>query len=177
MEAETRNATLKGVSEEKENGKTVYELESMIDGRTRDVMIDSAGRVYLVEEQLDVDKAPPPVKAALEARGRIVKLEAVTTRGKTHFEGHVRTKTGQTVAIVARHGRQADQEVMRMRARQRSELQDGLRLTRSCAYCWSKMNETPSGSCRSTYQPWLPLMLSEMAMKAGPPRSALTTNG
>ena len=43
MEAETRNATLKGVSEEKENGKTVYELESMIDGRTRDVMIDSAG--------------------------------------------------------------------------------------------------------------------------------------
>ena len=39
------------------------------------------------------------MKAALEARGRIVKLEAVTTRGKTHFEGHVRTKTGQTIAI------------------------------------------------------------------------------
>jgi len=99
VEAETRHATLKGVSEEKENGKTVYELESIVEGRTRDLMIDSAGRVYLVEEELDVDKAPPAVKAALEARGRIVRLESVSTEGKTHFEGHVRTRTGQTVAI------------------------------------------------------------------------------
>ena len=35
VEAETRNATLKGVSKEQENGKTVYELESLVNGRTR----------------------------------------------------------------------------------------------------------------------------------------------
>jgi len=45
VESETKNATLKGLSKEKENGKVVYELESLVNGRTRDLMIDSAGKV------------------------------------------------------------------------------------------------------------------------------------
>ena len=52
VEAETKNATIKGLSKETEKGKTVYELESLVNGRTRDLMIDAAGQVYLVEEQL-----------------------------------------------------------------------------------------------------------------------------
>jgi uncharacterized membrane protein YkoI len=99
VEAETRHAMLKGVSKEKENGKTVYELESLVDGRTRDLMIDAAGHVYLVEEQLDIDKAPPAVRAAMEARGRITKLESVTEQGKTHYDLHVRSNTGKTVVL------------------------------------------------------------------------------
>lgn len=57
---------------------------------------------------------PPAVKATVEAEtrnaalksvsreqenGRIVKIESVTTRGRTHYEGHVRTKAGKTIAI------------------------------------------------------------------------------
>ena len=99
IEAETKDATIKGVSKEKEHGKTVYELESLVHGRTRDLMIDSAGRVYLVEEQLDVDKAPAPVKAALEAKGRILVLESVTENGKLRYEGQVQTKAGKKLAI------------------------------------------------------------------------------
>ena len=70
VEAETKNATLKGLSKERANGKTVFEVESLVNGRTRDLMIDANGKVYEVEEQLDADKAPPAVKAALEAKGR-----------------------------------------------------------------------------------------------------------
>jgi uncharacterized membrane protein YkoI len=99
VEAETKNATLKGLSKEKEHGKTVYELESLVGGRTRDLMIDAAGKVYVVEEQLDVENAPPVVRSALEARGRIVTLESVTEGGKTHYEGQVQTKAGRRVAI------------------------------------------------------------------------------
>jgi uncharacterized membrane protein YkoI len=99
VEAETKNATVKGVSKEKENGKIVYELESLVNGRTRDLMIDSAGKIYVIEEQVDVDKAPAPVKAALEARGRIVTLESVMENGKTHYEGQVQTKGGKKVAM------------------------------------------------------------------------------
>jgi uncharacterized membrane protein YkoI len=99
VEAETKNATLKGLSKEKENGKTVYELESLVNGRTRDLMIDSAGKVYVVEEQLDLDKAPAPVKAALEKHGKILVLESVQENGKTHYEGQVQTKAGKKVAI------------------------------------------------------------------------------
>jgi uncharacterized membrane protein YkoI len=99
VDAETRGATLKGLSKEQEKGKTVYELESLVDGRTRDLMIDSAGKVYVVEEQLDVDKAPAAVKSALEAKGKVVALESVTENGKTHYEGQVRTKAGKKLAL------------------------------------------------------------------------------
>ncbi|MEO8036953.1 MAG: hypothetical protein ABI837_21165, partial [Acidobacteriota bacterium] len=41
VEAESRAATIKGISSEQEKGKTVYELETLVDGRTRDLMIDA----------------------------------------------------------------------------------------------------------------------------------------
>lgn len=99
VDAETRNATIKAVSSEKENGKTVYELESLVNGRTRDLMIDAAGKVYVVEEQLDVDNAPAAVKAALEARGKVVALESVLEHGRQHYEGQVRTTAGKMVSM------------------------------------------------------------------------------
>ena len=40
-----------------------------------------------------------PVKAALEAQGQIVVLESVTTNGKVHYEGQVKTKAGKTVSL------------------------------------------------------------------------------
>jgi uncharacterized membrane protein YkoI len=99
VDVESKGATIKGISSEKENGKTVYELETLVNGRTRDLMIDSAGKVYVVEEQLDVDKAPAPVKAALEKQGKIVVLESVMENGKTRYEGQVQNKAGKKVAI------------------------------------------------------------------------------
>ena len=99
VEAESKGATVKDISSEKENGKTVYELETLVNGRTRDLMIDAAGKVYLVEEQLDIDKAPAAVRAALEAKGKIVVLESVTENGKVRYEGQVQTKAGKKVAV------------------------------------------------------------------------------
>jgi uncharacterized membrane protein YkoI len=99
VEAETTNATLKGLGKEKENGKTVYEVETLVKGRTRDLMIDAAGKVYEVEEQLDADKAPAPVRAALEAKGKIVVLESVMANGKTTYEGQVQPKTGKKITL------------------------------------------------------------------------------
>lgn len=99
VEAETKNATLKGISKETEKGKTVYEVESLVNGRTRDFMVDGAGKVYLVEEQLDASKAPQPVRTALEAQGTILVLESVTANGTTTYEGQVKTKTGKKVTM------------------------------------------------------------------------------
>ncbi len=99
VEAESKGATVKGISSEKEKGKTVYELETLVNGRTRDLMIDSAGKVYVVEEQLDVDKAPAPVRTALEAKGKIVVLESVMQNGTTTYEGQVQPKTGKKIAL------------------------------------------------------------------------------
>jgi uncharacterized membrane protein YkoI len=99
VEAESKSATVQGISSEKEKGKTVYELETLVNGRTRDLMIDATGKVYIVEEQLDADKAPAPVRSAMEAQGKIVALESVLKDGKTTYEGQVQTKTGKKVAV------------------------------------------------------------------------------
>ena len=99
VEAESKDVTVKGISTEKANGKTVYELETLVNGRTRDLMIDATGKTYVVEEQLDVAAAPLPVRAAMEAKGTIVALESVTKDGKTTYEGQVRTKGGRKIAV------------------------------------------------------------------------------
>jgi uncharacterized membrane protein YkoI len=99
VEAETKGATLKGLSKEKDKGKTVYEVETLVNGHSRDLMVDSAGKVYEVEEQLDVDKAPAPVKAAMEAKGKILTLESVQRGGKTTYEGTVRTRAGKKASV------------------------------------------------------------------------------
>jgi len=99
VDAESKGATVKGISSEKENGKTVYELETLVNGRTRDLMIDSAGKVYVVEEQLDPAKAPAPVRAAMEAKGKIVVLESVMRNGKTTYEGQVQPAKGKKIVF------------------------------------------------------------------------------
>jgi hypothetical protein len=77
----------------------VYELESVVDGRTRDLMIDGAGNVYVVEEQVDPAKLPAPVRDAFQAKGTIVKAESVMAKGKTTYEGQMKSKAGKTVTL------------------------------------------------------------------------------
>jgi hypothetical protein len=86
VKEETKNATFVGLAQETENGKTVYELETKVTGGgTRDLMIDSGGAVYLVEEETTLDKIPAAARAAIEkqaAGGKISKVETLT-KGKT----------------------------------------------------------------------------------------------
>ena len=70
-----------------------------MNGRSRDLMIDSAGRVYVVEEQLDPDKAPAPVRAALEAKGHDCGAGIRPRERQNHVEGQVKTKAGKKVSM------------------------------------------------------------------------------
>ena len=100
IEAETKNATIKGVSKETEKGKTEYEVETIVDGRTRDFMVDPAGKVTVVEEQIAVTAAPQAVQTELAKRGTVVRLEKVTrgTAAAT-YEAQVKNKAGKTSAV------------------------------------------------------------------------------
>jgi uncharacterized membrane protein YkoI len=85
VQEQTRNATLVGLSAEKENGKTVYELETKVNGKGRDLMFGSDGAVLSVEEEVALDSIPPAAKAAIEKRaggGKINRVETLT-RGKS----------------------------------------------------------------------------------------------
>ena len=55
---ETKGATLVGLSEEREDGKVLYEAETKVNGHTRDLLFDSTGALVEVEEEVAIDAVP-----------------------------------------------------------------------------------------------------------------------
>jgi uncharacterized membrane protein YkoI len=99
IEAETKNATLKGVSKETEKGQTQYEVETMVNGRSRDLLVTPSGQVIEVEEEIALASAPAPVQDALTQKGAVLKLESVTRGGATTYEASVRLKNGKRASV------------------------------------------------------------------------------
>jgi hypothetical protein len=79
--AQSAGATIKGFSEEIEKGKTYYEAEMLVNGHTKDVLIDTTGAIVEIEQEVALDALPAAVKAGLEAKAagaKIVKVESIT---------------------------------------------------------------------------------------------------
>jgi uncharacterized membrane protein YkoI len=84
VQDQTKGAEIKGLSMEKENGKTTYEVETMVNGKHRDLEIDSTGAVTEIEEETTLDSIPPAAKAVMSRKamgGRIAMVETVTNGG------------------------------------------------------------------------------------------------
>ncbi len=97
VEAETKNAQLVGIASEKEGGKTVYELETKVNGMGRDLMIDGAGAILSIEEETAIDKIPAVARAAMEKAavgGKITKVEILTKDKTVTYEAAI-TKKGK----------------------------------------------------------------------------------
>jgi uncharacterized membrane protein YkoI len=82
VQEETKGATIKGYAKEVENGKTMYEVETTVNGHSRDLLFDATGKLVEAEEAIALDAVPSAVKTALEARGSVLTVETVT-KGKT----------------------------------------------------------------------------------------------
>lgn len=81
----SKGATIKGFSEETENGKTTYEIAMVVSGHTKDVEVDPRGTILEVEEEAAMDSLPVNVKTGLAAKaagGKILKVETLTKNGK-----------------------------------------------------------------------------------------------
>jgi uncharacterized membrane protein YkoI len=99
VKEQTRTATLVGISTEKEKGKTLYEIETKVNGKSRDLLLDQAGTVVETEEEIDMEAVPAAAKAALQKRaagGSISKVERVTSGPAISYEGTIKTKSGKT---------------------------------------------------------------------------------
>ena len=92
--AESQGATIKGFSREVEKGKTYYEAEMSINGRGKDILMDTRGNIVEVEEQVDMATLPQAVQDALNkaaGTGTIEMVESLTKNGKlVAYEGHVK---------------------------------------------------------------------------------------
>jgi len=98
VKEQTKNATLVGLSRETEQGRTQYEVETSVNGKSRDVTLDKTGAVIEVEEQVEIDTLPAAAKAAIEkkaAAGRITKVEKLTAGSAISYEAAITTKAGK----------------------------------------------------------------------------------
>jgi hypothetical protein len=107
VKEQTQRAKLIGLSKEKEGGQTVYELETTVNGRSRDLMIDSAGTILSVEDEVALDSVPEPARKAIQqkvAAGKIIKVETVTKGSEVSYEAAYTSKSGKN----AEYGVNAD---------------------------------------------------------------------
>lgn len=112
--AQSQGATIKGFSEEKENGQTYYEAEMMVGGHSKDVLIDRTGSVVEIEEQVAFDSLPAAVKEGLQSKagqGKIVKVESLTKHDKlVAYEAKVQADGKKREIEVGPDGKQLDHE-------------------------------------------------------------------
>ena len=64
VQAQTAGAQIKGFSKETEKGKTVYEVETLVNGKTRDITLDATGAVVELDEDFLGDIGAAPLVAA-----------------------------------------------------------------------------------------------------------------
>jgi hypothetical protein len=81
---EAGDATIRGCVKDKEDGKLTYEVETLKDGRSRDILFDDSGTVLEVEQEVAAGSLPPAVSDAIAraANGsKVGKVESVTRGG------------------------------------------------------------------------------------------------
>jgi uncharacterized membrane protein YkoI len=103
--AETKGAEIKGYNQETEKGKTFYEVETVLNGKSRDLLFDASGALVEVEEEVALDSIPSAAKAAIEKRaasGKVDKVESVTKGQSVNYEAEITSKTGKRSEVAVK---------------------------------------------------------------------------
>jgi hypothetical protein len=111
---QSKGATIRGFSEEKEKGQTTYEAEMLLNGHAKDVLMEANGVVIEIEEQVDLQAVSAEVRAGLQAKagkGKITKIESITKKDKlVAYEAHVVTDGKKSEVQVGPDGKPLDHE-------------------------------------------------------------------
>lgn len=114
VQEQSKGATVSGLSKEVEHGKTYYEVELKVNGHGKDILIDSAGAIVEVEEEVTMASLPPAVRSAMEAKagkGRITKVESITRNNTlVAYEVQVNTAGRKSEIKVGPEGKSIDGE-------------------------------------------------------------------
>jgi hypothetical protein len=112
--AQSVGATVKGFSKEIEKGQTYYEAELIVNGHTKDILIDSNGAIVEVEEEVAMNALPAEVKVGLQAKageGKLVKVETLTKNDKlVAYEAQVTKGSKKSEVQVGPDGKPLDHE-------------------------------------------------------------------
>ena len=111
---QSKGATIRAFSKEQENGQTFYEAELIVDGHSKDVLVDWRGSVVEVEEQVSLESLPAEVREGLRDRagnGKLGKVETITKKDRVAaYEAKVVTNGKKSEVRVGPDGRSLDHE-------------------------------------------------------------------
>ena len=111
---QSQGAKIRGFNKETEEGDTFYEVELLVDGHSKDILMDKNGKVIEVEEQVAIADLPLPVRDELQAKagkGKILKVESLTKKGKlVAYEAKVDTDGKKSEVQVGPDGKPLDHE-------------------------------------------------------------------
>lgn len=114
ISSHTEGATIRGFNQQEENGKTYYEAELTVNGRSKDILIDPSGAIVEVEEQVDFTSLPSPVQKGLQAKagaGKLGKVESITKDDKVvAYEAKVTANGRRSEIQVGGDGKALDHE-------------------------------------------------------------------
>jgi uncharacterized membrane protein YkoI len=91
-EKQSRGAIVEGYWKSMDNGRTEYEVETMVNGKSRDISIDPSGKVIEVEQEISLDAVPAAAMAAIQKEakgGSIQKIEEVKSDSETAYEAQI----------------------------------------------------------------------------------------
>jgi hypothetical protein len=112
--AQSQAATIRGFSEETENGQKLYEVKLMLDGHKKNILMDANGSIVEVEEQVAMESLSPAVRDGLQAKagsGKLVKVESITKNSKlVAYEARVMTNGKKSEVQVGPDGKPLDHE-------------------------------------------------------------------
>ena len=111
---QSAGATVRGYTQETENGKLEYEVEMTVNGHSKDVSIDPNGNILEIEEAVTFEDLPAAVRAGLQKKagaGKITKVESITKQGKlVAYEAHILAGARKSEVQVGPGGEPLDHE-------------------------------------------------------------------
>lgn len=118
-------AKIKGASTEVENGKIVYEVES-VDGKlSRDLLFSEDGTVIEIEESVPLKALPDDVSKTLKSetgKGKVQKAEKLTKGGTIQYEFVIRSGRDRREVIIDASGKVV--KTTMMKAQEKEEEKD-----------------------------------------------------
>ncbi|MBV8475089.1 MAG: hypothetical protein JOZ36_00355 [Acidobacteria bacterium] len=104
MLKEAAGATIKNTLIEVEHGRRYYECETIVNGKTRDFLVDPEGNVTEGEDEMKLDEVPLAIRATVQklatGGGKITKLESVKRDGEVvRYEATVVSKDGKKMGL------------------------------------------------------------------------------
>ena len=101
-----KGGEIKNIGKEKEDGVEQYEVESVLNGKTRDFNVDAKGKLLLVEVETTIDAIPAAAKATIlkkVADGKLALVETFVKTGQpTLYEAAYTDKKGAKHVVLVK---------------------------------------------------------------------------